>query len=530
MIPQPHQLGAPKSYTEFRLYPNGLSQFHTIMTLTSSTNRFTTLQADTGIGKSLIELLSAKLLGYRTLFLVSDNALLEQLYTDFNSMGLEKLKGRKHYTCRATLSGGEYYSGRARSCDKAPCTFGDPCTYRNLGCDYYDAERVVKESTLTISNYSKWLVDPQSLGTGYDLLVCDEAHKVPLIIEDYMRVELDTKVVDKLLSMRLPTDDDDLSDWCSTALSVLNDLPYEHREIKQELTKKISLLEIADLSSWVKEITPEGQRYSIIWSGPHLERLLYKGIEQIWFVSAYVTAKTLEYLHVDIDKTTTINVGSIFPAANRPIVFFSEQAKHMKPIKVKKSMNDASMKIWVKQIDWILERHPNVKGIVHCVSYEWGRKIFHLSNQKDRLLIHDPKGFDSVMEKFKSSKLPFILISPRITEGYDLGFACFQIIPKLPFIWAKEPVMKAKNKLDSQHSNYLIAVKLVQTVGRLVRSAKIGAIESVGVTYIIDEHFRFFKSMAMSTGLFPESFWEALICDVDGLEDGRLRVIDGVKW
>ncbi len=527
-IPTPHKLGAPAKYTLFRPYPNGESQFDTVLSLISSITRFTALQAETGIGKSLIYSLAAKLLDYKTLILCLDNTLLEQLFTDFHSVGLEKLKGRRHYTCRATLRGGEYYTGIGSStCDKAPCTFGDPCTYRNLGCDYYDTERIARESRLTLTNYSKWLVDPNSLGADYDLLICDEAHKIPGIVEDYMKVELDAREFDTLLKIRLPEDEDDLIDWCKVALGLTEDLPDEYKETRQELAKKVRLLQRADLSSWVKEITSKGQKYSIIWAGSHLEKLLYRGIKNVWFISAYLTGKTLDYLDVERNDVTKIDVGSIFPATNRPIVFFSQQSGHMVPIKVKKAMTDASMKIWVKQIDWILERHPDVKGIIHCVSYEWGRKIWANSRYSNtRLLVHDSKNFDSAMEKFKSSKLPLVLISPRVTEGYDFGFVHFQIISKLPFIWSKEPVMKAKNESDKHYSNYLIAVKLVQTAGRIVRSSRKGTIESVGITYIIDEHFRFFKNMAESIGLFPQSFWKALICDVSSLEDGRLKVVD----
>jgi Rad3-related DNA helicase len=60
------------------------------------------------------------------------------------------------------------------------------------------------------------------------------------------------------------------------------------------------------------------------------------------------------------------------------------------------------------------------------------------------MVSHDTKERDVVIEQFKKSKDPIILVSPSVTTGFDFPYEeCqFQIIGKVPWPDTSSAVMK----------------------------------------------------------------------------------------
>ena len=82
----------------------------------------------------------------------------------------------------------------------------------------------------------------------------------------------------------------------------------------------------------------------------------------------------------------------------------------------------------------ILEKHKNEKGIIHTISSQC--KNFLIENiQTNRFIFHDTQNRGDVIEEFKNSRKPLVLVSPSVNEGVDLpGDECrFQIIYKIPY-------------------------------------------------------------------------------------------------
>jgi Rad3-related DNA helicase len=90
---------------------------------------------------------------------------------------------------------------------------------------------------------------------------------------------------------------------------------------------------------------------------------------------------------------------------------------------------------------------------------------------------------DELIEKFKKSKGPKIMLSPSIYEGVDLpgDHSRYQIIVKAPFPSLAEKRMKYILEHHPNIYNLLTIQKIVQGGGRSVRS-----MDDYAVTYILD--------------------------------------------
>lgn len=163
------------------------------------------IQAPTGTGKGLIGLELSK--DYMSYILTSEKSLQQQYEEDtgrFNEYrNVKSICGTDTYKCH--VNNEKFSLGVCRSMGlsnkeamRLPCA---------NNCEYLQRWRAASDSKRTVMNYSYYLVQ---LNYVYDqlgenspfqpreLVICDEAHKLPDIIENHFATTIDLKFIDQL--------------------------------------------------------------------------------------------------------------------------------------------------------------------------------------------------------------------------------------------------------------------------------------------------------------------------------------------
>jgi Rad3-related DNA helicase len=116
---------------------------------------------------------------------------------------------------------------------------------------------------------------------------------------------------------------------------------------------------------------------------------------------------------------------------------------------------------------------------------------------------NDPESEEAsaVVERFRNSKSPAILVSPSFGTGWDFpGFDCeWQIITNIPFPPMISKVMKRRKELDPGYQAAQAAKELGQALGRPMRFEKDRA-----ETFIVDDRIGWFEKIAKK--YLPEDF------------------------
>ena len=120
------------------------------------------------------------------------------------------------------------------------------------------------------------------------------------------------------------------------------------------------------------------------------------------------------------------------------------------------------------------------------------------------MMTHESDTTRLVVERFKETQDPKILVSPSVVTGFDFPYdTCrWQIISKIPFPDGRSEVMKARTKIDPDYGSYLAVQSLVQACGRGMRAP-----DDNCEVFVIDNHWEWFSSKYK--GLFQNWFLQA---------------------
>lgn len=163
------------------------------------------IQAPTGTGKGLIGLEIAS--GYSTYVLTSEKSLQQQYEEDtlrFNRYeDVKSICGVDTYTCN--VNDEKFSLGVCRSLNMSNAeAMKLPCSEN---CEYLQRWKKAKEADRTIMNYAYYLIqmnfvlakmEERAPFLMRELVVCDEAHKLPDIIEGHFACTIDKKIIDKI--------------------------------------------------------------------------------------------------------------------------------------------------------------------------------------------------------------------------------------------------------------------------------------------------------------------------------------------
>ncbi len=499
-----------------------------VLAAADSTKRFVIQGAPTGFGKSLVYVSQALLTDARACILTSTKALQSQLVGDFRESGLIEIRGLNSYECVEGGPTGRFGDMRREGfradrglpmmCDEAPCQSGAMCPRRGGGCLYYDAYAKAGNlaSKLVVTNYAYWMsINRYGEGMGkFDLLILDEAHNAvdelgSFIGTDLRPMELETAMAGRMRLLSPGADQIDWKAWgghwhteVSTELDTLRAAIKESertgtnrtgerlsfgalRRAKELRRLQHKLRAIADMQGeWIVDHTEDEHhrkmvKFDPVWPGEYAESTLFLGVPKVVMVSATVRPKTAQMLGVAPRDLDFREYPSTFDKRNRPIVFCPAGAMNM-------NSAAASARDWHTRIDQIADRRANTKGIIHTVSYKRSRDIYMASDHKERMLLHDSTNTREVLQRFKESAQPLILVSPVMTTGYDFpgDQARWQIVAKMPFPVTVDKIMKARAARDREYRDYVTMIALVQMAGRICRAE-----DDWGETIIIDSDF-----------------------------------------
>ena len=258
----------------------------------------------------------------------------------------------------------------------------------------------------------------------------------------------------------------------------------------QEYYRDLEPDELTDpKANWVLDINqnPKERMYSgvelrvsPVWVYRYLPQFVWSKYDHIIFMSGTILHKEMfSYINgLEANESSYLDISSPFPVKNRPIYYM----KVGKMTYQKKRETFQRQKI---KIEKVLKRHEEHKGIIHTATYEFSKWIEETIYNK-KLLFHDNKNRDQILEKHIYNKVPSVLVSPSMNTGVDLkdDLSRFQIIMKIPYPNISSNKIKARQRTNRNWYAWKTCVDLIQALGRSVRSET-----DYAETFILDESF-----------------------------------------
>jgi Rad3-related DNA helicase len=419
--------------------------------------------------------------------------------------------------------------------------------FRKCGrnCVYRQAKDQFKSDQDGVTNTQYFLSETTYVGElkKRRLLVIDEAHNCDSELSNFINITITDGLVNSL-GLTFPDkelmNEDTTKPWIQTHFrsALITQIEEMAKEIKSKTNKKgrrtgvkKTLLEklkrLESLETMLKQIGKFIQHYKkddwildialkiefidgrnkevidkitykpVVVSGM-AEDYLFKWGEKILFMSATVLSKKIfcQLIGLNPDTTPMVSIPSPFPIKNMPMYY--APAGSMSYNSINKTLPNI-----VKLIQRIFKKHKNDKGIIHSHSYKTTEYIKDniVAEHEKRILTHNSKNRDKILQKHKTSDKPTVLMSPSMQEGVDLKGECsrFQVICKIPYPYLGDKWVKARMKRWGWWYNYETAKTIIQSIGRSIRNET-----DYATTYIIDSAWSSF--FGRTKHLYPPGF------------------------
>lgn len=525
--------------------------------------RFVVLEKPTGGGKSFDCMTFARAIetsGGRTHFLTIQKTLQDQYTRDFPAPQVEVLKGRANYPCTHPNADGadaangvckrnkkgilrecidESKMGMASALNESPVRLAVSLSLPSAchRCPYWEQLQKCHDSAVTLFNFSSFLFQVR-IGrfAKRNLMIVDEGHNIEAQLMSFVSMEL-TEWALSIIGVRIDRDittKEQFVEWLREADVVQKiqdrlkgdgeddegegnmDLRKSEQEALEELLMKIgNFMCYLERTDWILEIVEyedrRGDPAKKIVARPLYVRdfaddLLFRHADRVLVMSATILNVDVwaENLGIPRDQIEHVETPCDFPVDHRPI--YKEYAGNMgrKFFSRKANPKDPTEPKFIAKVMTILRRHEGQRGIIHCHSFQLAECLMQNIPTK-RFLFQDEFKDKTEMLAEHARRADSVIIAPAMHEGFDLkdDLSRFQIIAKVPWPSLGDRVVKERQSRDNRWYGWLTALKLVQSYGRSVRSAKDWA-----MTYILDTGFEgFFHAHA---AMLPEWFREAL--------------------
>lgn len=509
--------------------------------------RYFIIEAGTGTGKSAIAKTIAA--SHSNAFLVTATKQLQDQYIiDFKDNNIQSIKGRANYTCT--------YNDRL-NCEVGPCMVNKEiykeCKQENL-CSYYTQRDRALKSNIALTSYAYFLraMDCAGFWSERDILILDEAHLLESQVTQWASIFLSPRELNlkygifkdadfrKFTYLTSPPEQcgyQDNKKWLSTIWDLIVDKRKElHNDIKEvlngkspnELTedeldelssghkdyyeidklyKKVNaFFESKNKESWLIEPEEDGLTISPINIGNLFKLYMDKWAnKKVIFMSATILdiPGFCNEIGLPKDQTGIIRMEPEFDPKKSPIVY--------DPVgRMNYSNIDNTIPNIIKEVDKILKKHPNEKGVIHTGNYKIAEAI-HEQVKSNRVIMKEgDESNEELMFRHIDSKKPTVLVSPSLTTGADLKdeLSRFQIIIKLP--WSSLADKRVKKKIETNNDWYVANMfrTFVQACGRSTRSK-----DDWSTTYVFDNSF--YKWVYKYKKWFPKQFLQRIIWKKD---------------
>lgn len=508
-------------FSRFKDKPFRQYQEEAIRFVHESTKPICVIQAPTGSGKSLIGMCVGTLFDDFT-YVVSSKQLQSQLHQDFPEV--EIMKGRNNYDCLLRIG---------KTCDDCLHSKISPCPYKPM-CPYEVQKKRVLNAKWRLLNYHYYLTECNYVGgfSGSSILVCDEGDLLEGLLANFVSLRIPEGLLKRLdigpPRFKTAEAEHGVESWIDWAQNEAGAKVYRRLSDVQEEMESIGDPDHPDLEglkgdennlktvynrleifvkhvddNWIFEEKSKSYSFRPTWMPEELsEQYFFRHAERVVLMSATfpppaILGKLLGRPPGDFDY---LEIPSVFPIENRLV--------YLKPVgNITYKLFDTEAPKILDEINRLLAKHLYEKGIIHAVSYRLSQLIMD-NIGIDRLITHNRKNREEVLERFKQSDRPLVLVSPSMERGVDLpddkcGF----------IVYAKAPFLSLGDKLTSKRVfgssigalwyRSLCAQTIVQGCGRGVRH-----INDKCVSYLLDEQM--YRLVMDSRSLFPKDFIDAV--------------------
>jgi Rad3-related DNA helicase len=379
-------------------------------------------------------------------------------------------------------------------------------------CPFYLAVAVAQGAHQVAHNLHSFLYQNfyGAYFTKRPLLVIDEAHDLEGVVRDFVSktLSLDLSACKRLSrnGVDFPSNDASMSDWINylsrpafTPDKESDPEGYEQWIEKLEFMDAVAETFLADrVVHW--EDVPEKNSRKVTFvprtMGSAPANLFLQYGEKVLLMSGTIYDKDYfcRRLGLPANKVAFVRLASEFPLATRPVII----EKSLTTVNSFQAWKEdpAAYPSMLANIRTIMDRHPNVKGLIHAPSYQVAYDM--AAQLTARIVHHTPDSFQEVLKEFYQRTDNAILISPICQQGVDFKYdrARFQIVVRVPYLNSSDPFIQQMMKKDFPWYNYQSLIAFGQMLGRVNRAP-----DDFGVTYLLDA--RFYQYLRRNDYLLP---------------------------
>jgi Rad3-related DNA helicase len=453
--------------------------------------RFVGVCLPAGGGKTLVYQMVRRLAGWRGVVLTATKGLQDQVVREF---GLDDVRGRVNYQCTDP-------DFKGMNCDEAKIE----C--RGM-CEYDIAEDTCAVSDNYATNYAYWMkaVKQDKRTSKVDLLVCDEAHKIEGELEREVGFEFQYTNQPKSADLEV------WKDWCAGLLPNLRDqlkhslrliksdkqlglIPFDESmkrvaAMQRQVDKMAGLLASRDM---VYEQQGKKVKWVPVWPGEYSGKI-WGETPNVLLVSATLTRQTMDQLGV---QGPLLEYPCEFPKNRCPVYWLKSG------VRLNYRTPESELAKWLDCVDRVIGARLDRKGVVHTVSYERQRYVMQHSKYKQFMVgnvgacrqdfggSRVAVGVSDVVEVFRKSDSPCVLVSPSVSMGWDFpGEQCeYQVVGKLPYP-GKTESLSARCQRDGNYLNYQVMQTLAQCTRRGMRGK-----DDRCETFVVDDSIGWFMGV-----------------------------------
>lgn len=548
----------PEQFQEYR--PHQIDAVNEALDLYASGVDVVMLDAPTGAGKTLIgETVRLLHPNEKALYVCTTKGLQDQFLEDFNHAQL--IKGRANYptfdnpeafgvgldasmcilsnqtdpppACANCYRTGEpdiQYEASAGIANTniqwRHCDFCHPWQ----ACPYREAKKAALDAPLAVANTAYFLNEANNVGgfSRQPLLIIDEADTLESLLMSFMSVSVSRARL-KRIGIKQPEKKTIAMSWLPWA----NDAVDALTETSKTLTRQIyttggqSMYKLVqerdrinklksgvkrfgdelfeDPENWIYDGSSGGVEFRPVEVDRFGESVLWSHAKNFMLMSATLIspASVMDFLGFH-GTWATVKVDSRFDPERRPVWVCSA----------------ANMSYKTKETEWpkmaeavsaVLDRHPDLRILVHTVSYEFTHYLFDRLKAKhgSRLLTYREAGErETTLERFRRSDAGVVL-APSFDRGVDLpgDEARVIVVTKVPFPNLNDKQVNQRlfgTGLKGKTWYSMETVRsLVQMTGRGMRNK-----DDWCISYILDRQFK--SNVWKKRSLVPDWWAESL--------------------
>jgi len=532
-------------FKEKKFRPHQWEAIQKIAKAIDDREKYIILNAPVGVGKSLIGYVLAKMLeseGRETYLFTKTKQLQDQYANDFTDVKL--IKGRSNFNCasekildcnhgmcqsmpkyqcdlKPTLKDAWYYDDQELpdrplvNEDGQAIFYGDAefdDIFTGGMCPYWKQKINGIMSPITMVNYNYAISDYRFVNhlPYRELGVFDEGHNIESIIMGELEYRFSPSAIEKETQFKL-TEHTRMDDWIDDieslieiykkllkgTVSVTNEKKFQDRLMD---LKALDDLLIENPSNWI--FTKEKVRGNLYYVFKPIKvdeytRMLFNNTASCLIMSGTILKSDIFARDLGIDDYTYIEIPSIVPTENRPIV-------KMYAGSMSRSSIDTTMPNMVLKIQLLAKKHSEEKGLIHTFTYNIAERLKKSLKSDSRFIFHTQKDKERRFKQFKKNKTNKILVSPVAFEGIDFPYdeARWQCICKDPFPNIGDPQIKVRDAIDFGWLFRQRCLVLSQMYGRTNRAA-----DDYSITYLLDSRL---DSLLGPATLVTDYFLEAL--------------------